>query len=150
MSSTRGRRTSSGSQGLMRKKSARLLGSTPGSSRAASWARVLRRGATTRRSAKRATCWSWGALKVRPKRPTKVTTAAERRTMAFMGPPGQQNSKFSHCRFTPEAPPCPSLLARVQDVVKLRSNVRLEGVFLHEGESVQVVDPETGNEQLDQ
>src|SRR3954471_10282177 len=114
MSSTRGRRTSSGSQGLMRKKSARLLGSTPGSSRAASWARVLRRGATTRRSAKRSTCWSWGALKVRPRRPTKVTTAAERRTMAFMGPPGQQNSKFSHCRFTPEAPPCPSLLARVQ------------------------------------
>jgi type I restriction enzyme R subunit len=36
------------------------------------------------------------------------------------------------------------------DLVKLKSNVRLEGVFLHEGEAVQVVDPESGNEQLDQ
>jgi type I restriction enzyme R subunit len=36
------------------------------------------------------------------------------------------------------------------DVVKVKSNVRLEGVFLNEGESVQVVDPDTGSEQLDQ
>jgi type I restriction enzyme R subunit len=36
------------------------------------------------------------------------------------------------------------------DVVRVKSDVRLQGVFLHEGESVQVVDPDTGNEQLDQ
>src|SRR5262249_52852512 len=36
------------------------------------------------------------------------------------------------------------------DVVKVKSDVRMEGVFLHEGESVQVVNPESGNEQLDQ
>ncbi len=36
------------------------------------------------------------------------------------------------------------------DVVKLKSDVRLQGVFLREGESVQVVDPDTGNERLDQ
>jgi type I restriction enzyme R subunit len=36
------------------------------------------------------------------------------------------------------------------DLVKLRSNVRMEGVFLREGEAVQVVDPETGNAELDQ
>ena len=32
------------------------------------------------------------------------------------------------------------------DVVKLKSNVRLEGVHLAEGETVQLVDPETGNQ----
>src|SRR4051794_20655007 len=69
----------------MRRKSARLLGSTPSRSRAASWARVLRRGATTRRSTSRSTCRTWGAVKGRLSRPTKVTTAAERRTMAFIG-----------------------------------------------------------------
>jgi type I restriction enzyme R subunit len=31
----------------------------------------------------------------------------------------------------------------------IKSNVRLNGVFLNEGEQVGVVDPETGNEQLD-
>src|SRR5262249_7738898 len=36
------------------------------------------------------------------------------------------------------------------DVVKLKSNVRIDGVFLTEGESVQYVDPDSGNEQLDQ
>src|SRR6266852_3624172 len=36
------------------------------------------------------------------------------------------------------------------DVVRLKSNVRLEGVFLREGESVQVIDPDSGNERLDQ
>jgi type I restriction enzyme, R subunit len=35
------------------------------------------------------------------------------------------------------------------DVVKIRSNVRMEGVFLKEGEAVSAVDPETGNERLD-
>ncbi|MCI0459126.1 MAG: DEAD/DEAH box helicase family protein [Gemmataceae bacterium] len=36
------------------------------------------------------------------------------------------------------------------DVVKLRSDVRLQGVFLREGETVAMVDPDSGNEQLDQ
>jgi type I restriction enzyme R subunit len=36
------------------------------------------------------------------------------------------------------------------DVVKLKSDVRIGGVFLREGETVQYVDPDTGNEQLDQ
>jgi type I restriction enzyme, R subunit len=35
------------------------------------------------------------------------------------------------------------------DPVMIKSNVRLNGVFLSEGEQVGVVDPETGNEQLD-
>ena len=35
------------------------------------------------------------------------------------------------------------------DPVTIESNVRLNGVFLNEGEQVGVVDPETGNEQLD-
>ena len=35
------------------------------------------------------------------------------------------------------------------DVVKVKSEVRMQGVFLKEGESVSVVDPETGTEQLD-
>ena len=35
------------------------------------------------------------------------------------------------------------------DPVMIKSNVRLNGVFLNEGEQVGVVDPETGNEQLD-
>jgi hypothetical protein len=36
------------------------------------------------------------------------------------------------------------------DVVNIKSNVRMDGVFLKEGETVQVVDPDTGNERLDQ
>src|SRR5438477_317343 len=36
------------------------------------------------------------------------------------------------------------------DVVKLRSDVRLQGVFLREGETVSVVNPDDGSEQLDQ
>jgi type I restriction enzyme R subunit len=36
------------------------------------------------------------------------------------------------------------------DVMTVKSDVRLQGVFLREGEAVQVVDPDTGNEQLDQ
>src|SRR2546427_7631512 len=36
------------------------------------------------------------------------------------------------------------------DVVAIRSNVRMDGVFLKEGEQVTVVDPETGNKKLDQ
>jgi type I restriction enzyme R subunit len=36
------------------------------------------------------------------------------------------------------------------DVVTIKSDVRLQGVFLREGEAVQVVDPDTGTEQLDQ
>jgi type I restriction enzyme R subunit len=35
------------------------------------------------------------------------------------------------------------------DVVRVRSNVRMRGVFLHEGEQVDQVDPETGTRQLD-
>jgi len=35
------------------------------------------------------------------------------------------------------------------DAVNIRSNVRMNGVFLNEGEQVQIVDPETGAEQLD-
>jgi type I restriction enzyme R subunit len=36
------------------------------------------------------------------------------------------------------------------DVVNVRSNVRMQGVFLHEGENVEVVDPETGLSKMDQ
>jgi len=36
------------------------------------------------------------------------------------------------------------------DVVNVRSNVRMDGVFLKEGEAVEVVDPDTGNDRLDQ
>lgn len=36
------------------------------------------------------------------------------------------------------------------DVVNIKSNVRMEGVFLKEGEVVAVVDPETGTDRLDQ
>ncbi len=36
------------------------------------------------------------------------------------------------------------------DVVKVKSDVRLKGVFLHEGETVQLIDPDSGNETLDQ
>jgi type I restriction enzyme R subunit len=36
------------------------------------------------------------------------------------------------------------------DVVKLKSDVRLQGVFLKEGERVQMVDPESGTERLDE
>jgi type I restriction enzyme R subunit len=35
------------------------------------------------------------------------------------------------------------------DVVKVNSNVRLQGLFLAEGEQVKLVDPETGRDQLD-
>jgi type I restriction enzyme R subunit len=35
------------------------------------------------------------------------------------------------------------------DVVRVRSNVRMEGVFLGEGEQVDQIDPETGTRQLD-
>jgi type I restriction enzyme, R subunit len=36
------------------------------------------------------------------------------------------------------------------DVVNIRSNVRMQGVFLKEGENVEVVDPETGLSKMDQ
>jgi type I restriction enzyme R subunit len=36
------------------------------------------------------------------------------------------------------------------DAVTIRSNVRMSGVFLQEGEQVGLIDPETGTEQLDQ
>ncbi len=36
------------------------------------------------------------------------------------------------------------------DVVNIRSNVRMQGVFLKEGENVEVVDPETGLSTMDQ
>jgi type I restriction enzyme R subunit len=36
------------------------------------------------------------------------------------------------------------------DVVTVQSDVRMKGVFLREGENVALVDPDTGNEQLDQ
>ena len=36
------------------------------------------------------------------------------------------------------------------DVVNVRSNVRMQGVFLKEGENVEVVDPETGLSKMDQ
>ncbi len=36
------------------------------------------------------------------------------------------------------------------DVVKVKSDVRMNGVFLQEGEMVKIVDPETGNDRLDQ
>ncbi len=36
------------------------------------------------------------------------------------------------------------------DLVKIRSEVRMEGVFLHEGENVELVDAETGQKRLDQ
>ena len=36
------------------------------------------------------------------------------------------------------------------DAIKIRSDVRMQGVFLQEGELVGVVDPDTGSEQLDQ
>ncbi len=35
------------------------------------------------------------------------------------------------------------------DAVAIKSDVRMSGVFLHEGEQVGLIDPETGNEQLD-
>ncbi len=35
------------------------------------------------------------------------------------------------------------------DLVTIKSDVRMQSVFLQEGEGVQVVDPDTGNEQLD-
>lgn len=35
------------------------------------------------------------------------------------------------------------------DVVNIRSEVRLNGVFLHEGEQVEIVDPESGQKKLD-
>jgi type I restriction enzyme, R subunit len=35
------------------------------------------------------------------------------------------------------------------DVVNIKSNVRMQGVFLKEGETVEIVDPETGTDQLD-
>ncbi|MEW2449573.1 DEAD/DEAH box helicase family protein [Streptomyces parvulus] len=35
------------------------------------------------------------------------------------------------------------------DVVKIRSNVRINGVFLREGEQIDEIDPETGTRQLD-
>src|SRR5438132_8297220 len=35
------------------------------------------------------------------------------------------------------------------DAVSIKSNVRMTGVFLKEGEQVGVIDPETGGEQLD-
>jgi len=36
------------------------------------------------------------------------------------------------------------------DAVKVRSNVRMNGVFLKEGENVEYVDPETGLSKMDQ
>jgi type I restriction enzyme R subunit len=36
------------------------------------------------------------------------------------------------------------------DVVNVRSNVRMQGVFLHEGENVELVDPQTGLSKMDQ
>ena len=36
------------------------------------------------------------------------------------------------------------------DVVNVRSNVRMQGVFLKEGENVEIVDPETGLSKMDQ
>lgn len=36
------------------------------------------------------------------------------------------------------------------DVVNVRSDVRMQGVFLHEGENVEMVDPETGLSKMDQ
>ncbi len=36
------------------------------------------------------------------------------------------------------------------DLVKIRSEVRMQGVFLHEGENVELVDSETGQKKLDQ
>jgi type I restriction enzyme R subunit len=36
------------------------------------------------------------------------------------------------------------------DVVNIRSNVRMQGVFLKEGENVEIVDPETGLSKMDQ
>ncbi len=36
------------------------------------------------------------------------------------------------------------------DAVSIKSNVRMTGVFLQEGEQVGLIDPETGSEQLDQ
>lgn len=36
------------------------------------------------------------------------------------------------------------------DVVTIKSNVRMQGVFLNEGEQVSFVDPETGSKQLDE
>lgn len=36
------------------------------------------------------------------------------------------------------------------DLVKIRSEVRMNGVFLHEGENVELVDAETGQKRLDQ
>lgn len=36
------------------------------------------------------------------------------------------------------------------DLVKIRSEVRMQGVFLHEGENVEMVDAETGQKRLDQ
>jgi len=36
------------------------------------------------------------------------------------------------------------------DVVKLKSDVRMNGMFLTEGETVQIIDPEKGSEELDQ
>jgi len=35
------------------------------------------------------------------------------------------------------------------DVVKVRSNVRMDGIFLNEGEQIDQIDPETGTRQLD-
>jgi type I restriction enzyme R subunit len=35
------------------------------------------------------------------------------------------------------------------DVVTVKSNVRMQGVFLKQGEQVSFVDPETGSKQLD-
>ncbi len=36
------------------------------------------------------------------------------------------------------------------DAVKIKSNVRMQGVFLKEGETITLVDPDSGNEKLDQ
>jgi hypothetical protein len=43
-----------------------------------------------------------------------------------MGPPGQENSRLGNCRFRPEAPPCPSVFARVQDF--LNANISEEQI----------------------
>src|ERR1700722_15537707 len=117
MNRAKGKRRSSASQGLMRKKSARLLVSTPSISRRAICASVFRRGATTSRSANRSTCRICGALRVSVNKLTKVTTAVERRTMAFMGDTGVRQPLVSAnpACFIPAIPLVHPSFARLQE-----------------------------------
>src|SRR5271165_2931356 len=114
---------SSGLQGLMRKKSARLLASTPSSSRAANWASVFFRGASTRRSAIRSTCRRCGWVKDSDSKLTKLTTSTDRRTILTIGPPcrKQANLVKSTCLFYAGGPFSAAPLARVQEHVHLES-----------------------------